>query len=281
MPALSRSVIMTAAPRRPVPQRIRLSHVEWVEQRLSPRDWQIIETVNRLRLVSTIQLDRIHFFTLHGRSRAVARGRAVRRLVAWRVLAALPRRVGGANHGSAAVVLALDSTGRRLLAQRQAGGGIRYGGLPGERTVAHTLAVSELYASLVELAREHRAAAVAAYEAEPASWWPNGFGGYVKPDAYALLTAGALRYHWWIEVDKATESMPTLRRKALAYLDFYQSGQLGPGGIVPRVVFSVPSEQRLMAVRQMVAALPEPASELFLVTVDRETVFALLSALKE
>src|SRR5258708_2509630 len=184
MPALSRSAIMTAAARRPAPQRVRLGHVEWVEQRMSPRDWHILETVNLLKLVTAKQLDRIHFFTLHGRSQAVTRGRVVRRLIAWRVLAALPRRVGGAGHGSAATVLALDSTGRRLLTQRHAGGGVRFAGLPGERTVAHTLAVSEVYASLVEQARTLGTVAVAAFEAEPASWWPNGFGGYVKPDAY-------------------------------------------------------------------------------------------------
>ena len=272
---------MTAAPRRPVPQRVRLGHVEWVEQRMSSRDWLILETVNRLKLVTTSQLDHIHFFTLHGRSQVVTRGRVIRRLIAWRVLMALPRRVGGAGHGSAATVLALDSTGRRLLAQRHAGGGVRFAGLPGERTVAHTLAVSELYAALVEQARTRGMVAVVAYEAEPSSWWPNGFGGYVKPDAYTLLAGDGIRDHWWLEVDRATESMPTLMRKALAYLDFYQSGQLGPGGIVPRVMFSVPSEQRRNAVHQMIASLPEPASALFFVALDRETAFALLSTLKE
>lgn len=273
---------MTAAVRRPVPLRVRLGHVEWVEQRMSPRDWQILETVNRLKIVTTTQLDHIHFFTLHGRSQTVTRGRVIRRLIAWRVLAALPRRVGGAAQGSTAAMLTLDATGRRLLARRQAGsGGVRFAGLPGERTVAHTVAVSQLYASLMELARTRGTVAVAAYEAEPASWWPNGFGGYVKPDAYALLAGGDVRDHWWTEVDRATESMPTLRRKAIAYLDFYQSGQLGPGGIVPRVMFSVPTEQRRDAVQGMIASLPEPASQLFFVTLDRETAFTLLSALKE
>lgn len=273
---------MTAAARRPTPQRVRLGHVEWVEQRMSPRDWQILENINRVKLISTAQLDRIHFFTLTGRSQTVTRGRVVRRLIAWRVLMALPRRVGGAGHGSAATVLTLDSTGRRLLTLRRAGdSGVRFAGLPGERTMAHTLAVSELHASLVEQARTRGTMAVAAYEAEPASWWPNGFGGYVKPDAYALLTGDGVRDHWWIEVDRATESIPTLGRKALAYLDFYQSGQLGPGGLMPRVVFSVPSEQRRDAVLRLIASLPEPASRLFSVMLDRETAFALLSALKE
>lgn len=273
---------MTAAAGRATPQRVRLRHIEWVEQRMSPRDWLILENINRLRLVTTAQLDLLLFPQLRGRSQVVTRGRVVRRLIDWRVLTALPRRVGGAGHGSAATVLALDSTGRRLLGLRHAGDRrVRYAGPPGERTVAHTLAVSELYTTLVELTRVYGATGVAEFEAEPGAWWPNGLGSYMKPDVYTLLTMTERRDHWWIEVDRATESMPTLRRKALAYLDFYQSGQLGPGGVIPRVVFSVPSEQRRNAVRQMISALPEPSSDLFLVALDRETAFALLNSLRE
>lgn len=84
-----------------------------------------------------------------------------------------------------------------------------------------------------------------------------------------------------MEVDRATESLPTLRRKLETYLDFYQRGQLGPNGVMPRVLLSTITEQRREAVHDLVAGLPEPASTLFVVTLDRDTLLALLGSLKE
>lgn len=275
---------MTGGLPRPTPGRVRLNHVEYVHERLSPRDWLVIEIVDHLRLVTTHQLDRLLFSDLSGHSQAVTRGRVVRRLIAWRVLAALPRRVGGSERGSAATVVTLDSTGRLLLRQRQAATDAAFGhapGLPSARTVRHGVAVAELYTSLVEHSRMDGDVAVSSFAIEPASWWPNGLGNYMKPDAYLLLSAGNRRDHWWCEVDLATESVPTLKRKTLAYLDFYSRGQLGPSGVMPRVVFSVPSSQRRDAVARMIDHLPEPASDLFLVCIDHETAFALLNALRE
>lgn len=137
---------------RPV-QRIRISRVEWVEERLSERDWAIIEFVNRLRLVCGDHIERLFFSSLSGRSKVVTRGRVLRRLVTWQVLDVLPRRVGGSPRGSSGSVFALGIVGQRLLAQRQtfAGGTprVRHAGVPTDRTVRHTLAVGELCVSLV------------------------------------------------------------------------------------------------------------------------------------
>src|SRR5690349_3963198 len=193
---------------------VRHAHVEWVADRLSDRDWQIIEATNRLRLVSGQQLERLFFESLAGRhARAVVRGRVLRRLVAWQVLAALPRRVGGAARGSGGSMFALSTVGARLWAQRQAAMAaqprVRYPAVPTERTVRHTIAVSEIYAALVEQARVH-GVGVVSFDAEPASWWPNGLGGYLKPDAYTASALGDLREPWLIEDHLATESLPTM-----------------------------------------------------------------------
>jgi len=273
---------MTGAGRPSPPTHVRIAHVEWVEQRLTERDWQIIEVVNSLRLVTTHQLDRLLFSDLSGRSQVVSRGRVIRRLIAWRVLVALPRRVGGAGHGSAATALVLDSTGRRLLALRSGGdeSRLRYPGVPGERTVRHTLAVTELYTDLIDRCRASGDVVVSSFAAEPSSWWPNGLGGYLKPDAYLVLTSRTMHFHWWCEVDLATESLPTIRRKALVYLDFYQRGQLGRNGVMPLVLFSVPTERRCDAIMQIISGLPDPANALFRVTVDYEAAVTLLESIK-
>ncbi len=105
---------MTAAPN---PQRVRASYVAWVDERLSERDARILEAVNRLHLATGWQLDRLFFVALHGRSRTVTRARSLARLVDWRVLQRLPRRIGGAQRGSSVAVYALGVTGQRLLAQ--------------------------------------------------------------------------------------------------------------------------------------------------------------------
>src|SRR5690349_3735486 len=87
--------------------RVRQDHLEWLAERLSDRDWRIIEAVNLLRLMSGSQLERLCFATLAGHTRSVVRGRVLRRLVSWQTLTVLPRRIGGAAQGSSRAVYAL------------------------------------------------------------------------------------------------------------------------------------------------------------------------------
>jgi len=277
---------MTPRTSRPIPassrQRVRSALVVGLAEQLTEREWQIMATVNRLRLVTGRQLERLHFTGLSGKSRSVVRWRVLKRLVGWQVLAPLPRRVGGGLRGSGQLAYALDTAGERLLRLRrnlrQDEQRIRRPGQPGERFVGHTLAVSELYVSLIERSRldGYR---VDEFLAEPAAWWPNGVGGWMKPDAYVALSTADVTDHWWIEVDLATEAVPTLRGKFLAYTDFANQGQLGPGGVVPRVLVTVPSEYRHQTMSRVVEGLPTPADQLVLVTLHEAAVDAVTAAL--
>ncbi len=277
---------MTGA--RPGPVRVRTGHVEWVAQRLTERDWEIVEIVNRLRITSGRHLDSLVFYTIPSeRSRVVSRSRVLRRLTAWRVLTPLARRIGGSQGaGSSVQLYALDTAGQLLLRERQAAMGelprVRRPGTPGERTVRHMAAVSELYAALVTLGRTE-GFVVADFATEPACWWPwpNSRGGYVKPDAYVLLTSGAVRDHWWVEVDMATESLPTIHKKLLVYLDFLRRGQLGPGGVMPRVLISAITEQRRDSIRLLVRRLAPPADQLFAVMEAAESPRYLCNVLRQ
>ncbi|MGH8902642.1 MAG: replication-relaxation family protein [Egibacteraceae bacterium] len=246
-------------------QRVRAALVVALAEQLTERDWQVMETVNRLRLLTGVQLERLHFAELSGKSRSVVRWRVLKRLVDWRVLVPLPRRVGGGSRGSSQLAYALDTAGERLLRLRrnlrQDQQRIRRPGSPGERFVQHTLAVSELYVEIVERSRVD-GFTVAEFLAEPAAWWPNGIGGWMKPDAYLALSVAEVTDHWWIEVDLATEAVPTLRGKFLAYTDFAHRGQLGPAGVLPRVLVTVPNEYRQQVMNSVVAGLPAPADEL-------------------
>lgn len=194
------------------------------------------------------------------------RWRVLKRLVDARVLIPLERRIGTAQRGSGKLCFALDSTGLRLVRLRSnatsANVPVRRPRVPGERFVAHTLAVSELYVSLVERSRIERFE-LDDFQAEPMAWIHDGLGGWLKPDAFAKLHYGTVHDYWWLEADLATESLPTLRTKLITYLDFVARGQFGPDGIVPRVLIGVPNKKRLAAVQRVVDALPTPAVYMF------------------
>lgn len=264
------------------PARVRMAHVERLLQTLSARDWAIIGTLDRVRLASGLQLERLHFSQLAGRSRTVKRGQVLKRLVDARVLATLDRRIGASRGGSAPLCYALDSAGQRLVRLRAeaelSGARARRPRLPGERFVAHALAVTELYTSLVEGSRRS-SFALDAFQAEADAYWPNGCGGWVKPDAFVKLRRGDVTDYWWYEADLATESLSTIRAKLLAYLDFAQRGQLGPDHVVPRVLFGVLTDRRQAAIQSVVMALPEPATALFLVVPMSRTAQVMVSEL--
>ncbi len=264
-------------------RRVRLAHVMGVAETLTEREWQIMTTINRLRLATGLQLERLHFDELSGKSRSVVRWRVLKRLVDAEVLMPLARRVGGGLRGSAQRAYALDVAGERLLRLRrnlaQGEERIRRPGPIGDRFVRHTLATSELYVQLVERSRID-GFTVDEFLAEPAAWWSNGAGGWLKPDAYLAISAADVTDSWWIEVDLATEAVPTLRGKFLAYLDFVHQGQLGPSQVVPRVLVAVPTEARCEVMTSLMARLPTPADELFAVTLHEQAADLLAAELR-
>ena len=81
-------------------QRVRWSYVEALAERLTDRDWQIIESLNRVRLATGLQLERLHFHELAARSRSIMRWRVLKRLSDARVLAAPARRGGPGPPGT-------------------------------------------------------------------------------------------------------------------------------------------------------------------------------------
>jgi len=256
--------------RRPV--RVRMPYVERLVSTLSVRDWAIIDTVYTLHVVSGSQLERLHFTNLSLQSRSVMRWRVLKRLVDARVLVTLERRVGTAQRGSAKFCYALDTAGLRLMRLRVNAASpdavARRPRLPGERFIAHVLAVSELYVSLIEHSRIGLFT-VEQFHAEPTAWVRDGLGGWLKPDGFVRLRAGTVDDFWWLEADLATESLPTVRSKLLAYLDFVARGQFGPDGVVPRVLIAVSykdekrQKARQMALQRVVNTLPTPAEYMF------------------
>jgi len=259
-------------------QRVRQAHVEWVDARLSERDRKIIETITRLRLASSFHLERLHFLDLSPSVRDRVRRRVLARLVAWRVLLTLERRIGGVRAGSAGLVFALDTAGRQLAGLD--GSAMRRSREPSVVLLGHSLAASELYVSLVELSTAN-GCTVADYRTEPACWQALPLGGWLKPDAYLKLSTTGFDDHWWVEIDKGSEHLPVIRRKLLTYLDYANTGGLGPGGVLPRVLVTVPDEARQAAIAGVIDRLSPDANELLHVTTEGDAPQYLLRVLRE
>jgi hypothetical protein len=134
----------------------------------------------------------------------------------------------------------------------------------GQLFVAHTLAISELYVRLREAEQVGRLELLR-FDAEPDAWHRSAIG-VVKPDAYAVVLAGRFEDHFWLEVDRGTESLPTLRRKLQSYVEVALSGDTGPDGVLPRVVVTVETAERLHAVAALLRSLPAPGEQLVSVT---------------
>jgi hypothetical protein len=256
-----------------------------LRERLSERDLAIIRQVAELRLMSARQIQAIHFpDDEHENSAAAtrARQRVLRRLCRDGLLVALERRIGGVRAGSAGLVLALGPVGQRVLA---ANGPRRRSYEPTWRFVDHTLAIAQLIVD-VSLAARRGTLDLLASQAEPDCWREvTGLGGqqWLRPDAFLVLGVGDYELRWFIEVDRASESLPVVLRKCRLYADYYQSGteQGAHGGVFPRVCWVVPDEQRAERLRAAMARDRHLPGQLFVVTTSELAVATLTARVIE
>jgi hypothetical protein len=253
--------------------------VQELREQLSTRDLDVIRQVADLRLMSARQLQALHFPDAeHDSEQAAtrARQRVLARLVRERLLIRLERRIGGVRAGSAGLVLALGPVGQRVLVLD---GARRRAYEPTSRFVDHTLATAQLVVD-VTLAARTGSLDLLDTQAEPTCWREfSGLGGrrVLRPDAFLALGAQEYELRWFMEIDRATESLPTVLQKCHLYAAYYQSGteQAKHGGVFPRVCWVVPDEGRAARVEQAIArdrSLPE---RLFVVTTSERALHTL------
>jgi hypothetical protein len=239
---------------------------------LGARELGVLRDLDRVRALTGRQLERLHFASLAtSNARGSARRRTMQRLVEVQLVTTLSRRIGGERAGSAGLVYVLDSRGRAYLhtadGQRQ-----RRPWSVGWLFLQHTLDVAEIYVRLREREREGQLK-LGHFVAEPASWHQTN-GWTVKPDAWLVYETKQWEQHRWLEVDRGTESLPTLERKLRSYAAFGAAGLPGPLGVVPRVLVTLPSDARLASVQQLIAALPEPADRMLEATLFEDAFHA-------
>lgn len=259
---------LAAAEVSPVVRSSRISSrdLDVISQSLTDYDQAVLLFISEVRLASGYQLARrLWSAGVPTDSKARAARRALSRLERWRVIDRLPRRMGGVRGGSASIIYGLGVTGRRLLAR----GGFepRRMGTPGDRHIAHTLAITEMVVRLHEASLAGELDLIE-LQTEPRCW--RGFLGLMgarlmlKPDLFVRVGCGALEDRWFIEVDLATEARATLVTKAKRYLAHYRSGdEQGRHGVYPRVIWTVPDLRRAEQVADALGSLSPAARRLF------------------
>jgi hypothetical protein len=264
----------------PLPSsRITARQLQTIAANLTPLETDVLGFLAAVRLATCKQLCRRFWIDGTGSDDARARAgrRALKRLSDWRVLDPLPGRArGGLRGGSDTLVYAVGRSGARLLAQR--GEAPRRLGAPGQRHIAHTLAVCELVVRLHEASRAGDLELLE-IQSEPACWrtFRGGMMGarvVLKPDLFVRIGVGAegvaeaLEDRWAVEVDLSSEHRSTLIAKAKRYHAHYRAST----GVHPRVLWTVPDRRRAEQLEDLIRHLPAEAQRLFTVRLFDDTV---------
>jgi hypothetical protein len=204
--------------------------------------------------------------------------RVIKRLADNGLLVRVDRRVGGFGGGSSTSIWRLSAAGYRLVS-----GGARVRiKLPSDRFLDHRLAVADCYALLVGQANA-AVIELVEFSPEPASWrsclGPNGAAETVKPDAHFITATADYEDHWFCEVDRGTESLPTIRAKCAQYLRYRRTGkEQQANGLFPVVLWVTPTEQRAEQLRGIVTGLPDAPAGMFRVTTSETFITAVIGA---
>jgi len=224
--------------------------LEVIRADLSERDWDILRSLAAHPYLRTGHLLQLHF-TDHANTDTAARicRRVLMRLATQRVIEHLERRVGGVRAGSASFVWRVGPVGDRLLRQASGDGVRARRKEPSTRHLDHCLAIADTHLALIEADREHRLELVRV-ETEPTCWrpylGPSGAREVLKPDLYAITASGDYEDYWFVEVDRGTESIPTLIRKCSQYETYRRTGrEQQAAGVFPLVLWLLPDEIRV------------------------------------
>ena len=211
-----------------------------IRERISGRDLAILGMISDLHLMSGRQIEMMFFaaemhVSLSSASRTARR--VMSRLARERLLVRLDRQIGGVRAGSKSFIYCLGPVGHRLLNLSDPRPRYRE---PSIQFIEHTLAVTELLVQVTEATRRDRCELIR-WQSEPRCWRAfNTAGGRttLRPDLFLALGVGDYEYRFFIEVDRNTEHLPTIVRKAKLYDSYYRSGrEQSRDGLFPSVLF--------------------------------------------
>lgn len=242
--------------------------LEVINDTLTVRDRAILHDVERFRLLTTKQVQALHFddgkTTL---AAARANTRALTRLREQGLISALDRRIGGARRGSASFIWQLGATGERLLRQGRAQRQRRRYLEPSGLFTAHTLAVAELAVAIITTSRAGHFS-IEQLQTEPANWrtflGPGGETIWLKPDLYVVTSTQDYEDHYFVEVDLSTEHMPKILAKSRTYQDYSATGLYqAEHGLYPAVAWISEQQARRTALAAAIRNTRQLPPELF------------------
>lgn len=242
---------------------------------LTDRDIRVLEDLERFRLLTTRQIQRLHLpakpYGDHATVSAATRGttRILTRLERLKAVARLERRIGGQEHGSALTIWQLGYSGERYLRQRRGETARAQYLEPGRQFASHMLAIAEVAVML----GEHAGAGwfeILDLATEPACWRTFTAGSSaitLKPDLFVVTADHTTETHSFIEVDLGTEHLPAVLRKCRTYQRYYRAGEeQARHGLFPAVVWLVPTTARARAIQDAIKAARDLDADLFWIT---------------
>jgi hypothetical protein len=143
----------------------------------------------------------------------------------------------------------------------------------------HCLAVADVHL-LLRAAHCAGVIEVVSVEVEPVCWRRYlGSGGepqVLKPDLAVVTASGQFEDCWFLEVDRATESVPTVLRKCGQYEAYRRTGiEQERLGVFPIVVWLVPHAARHAKLSEAIGVSRRLDSDLFRVTLGGDLVALL------
>jgi len=242
--------------------RVSAKKLQTIKNALTNRDLAIIAAVKDCRLITTLQLQRLHFTDYKSpQGAARASRRALQRLSDQGIVSRRDRRIGGARRGSTSYVYSLGLVGARLLSEKR----LRtYTTDPSDYFFDHTLELTELYTQFHEQAHVG-SLQLLEIQTEPDCWRPLA-RGTLRPDMFVRTAHGDEEYSWFIEVDRATTHLPALLKKMRQYEQYYAAGvEQAAHGVFPQVLWIVSDGKRMAALNKAVSATQSGPGGLFVV----------------
>lgn len=227
---------------------------------LVDKDIQTLYFLNQARYATTSQLARLFYSDSDKPETAIRRSNfTAQRLLKAGLISHLKRRIGGVRAGSASYVWQITFQGLKLLKSQDQAVTLRYKNQyePTQHHVEHTLAITEIFVETVETARKAEHLSLENFSFEPNSWRSyqklSGVGITLKPDAYLELVNHEYEDHYFIELDRSTESLSRIVNTCKKYIEYYRSGiEQRQKEVFPYVLWIVPDEERKLSISKAI-----------------------------
>lgn len=246
-----------------LPLTIRVGKTDYI---LDCRDIKLLKLFWEYKMLTTEQIARIlHEDSRHFTSTIRTVNRKLSRLKDLKLLASNVRMVGGVKKGSMPFIWHLAKNGHRVVAKKKSVDGVQANKAFKQPTYVfanHTLAINNTRIKLKEIEKQHTGVKLKTIKVEADCW--IRYGGVqsgitkqcdLKPDIYTTFIANGYKYHWFVEVDLATESPVRIVKKCRQYLHYFENTEQKDWccGVLPAVVWIVPTIKRRDSLRKHIA----------------------------